>query len=95
MPSHNVTFSWSGFEEPQGFPLTYEVLFPAVNGSNWTDVGFARQVSLSAVGGVGSGLEEGVAHRAEVRAVNLAGMRSSASVGVEFVIDSTYPNVTG
>jgi len=90
IPSDDLIFTWDGFIETAGSPLTYEV---RVTGSGipqeWNDVGFAKMLILG-----GLHLPENVSHTLEVRAVNLAGVASESRTE-NFTIVSTSPVDSG
>ena len=84
VPSNGSVLTWTGFVEPAGTPLRYEVSGGGVGGGGgWMSVGFATQVTLSELN-----LTEGVASLVQVRAVNLAGL---ASVPVQVLL-TMLPN---
>lgn len=85
VPGNAGVLSWTGFLEPAGTPLQYEVSCDQSGGvsGGWTSVGFATQVTLSRLN-----LTEGVASLVRVRAVNLAGL---ASVPVQLLL-TMLPN---
>lgn len=88
--SDDLIFTWDGFIETAGSPLTYEV---RVTGSGipqeWNNVGFAKMLILG-----GLHLPENITHTLEVRAVNLAGVASESRTE-NFTIVSTSPVDSG
>ncbi len=91
IPTDDLTLMWGGFTDAAQAPLVYEVRVneSASLGGEWMNVGFAKMLILSELE-----LPGDIRHTVEVRAVNYAGV-SSTAVPRDFIILSSPPQDNG
>ena len=91
LPTAAITIYWDGFVEPAKTALEYEVrvLEGGVEQTNWTSLSSAKMLTLSELE-----LAENMTHQIQIRASNLADMKSEP-INMNFAIVSSPPLDTG